>query len=375
VAYGYNTLLIDNTTAALLDMPTPDYVSSIQQQLGLSETWYLSASVNGTVTKYNTSGQIYINNDSFWNGTYQLPDNGDNGEGYLNSWELFNGWNLGLLLSSGGDADGTYCFAANYIDPDTSNLAYYPDPMSNDSLLFRSAASMFNTRRQKCFGIWEITQNNITLSDGQCTPQLTDQSIFNFGGALPFPLDAMPVLVHSLGQYSEHPDSPWLIPAFATGIATAYWARFANQYWWSPYPDLRNQWWIPELYYPATGESIISVTTTLNANWLLYLVLSLQPVLTLLMFLFAMFFYSTPIQKGFGIIAILAGVDRGSLDIVQGAGLSGELVKPVVMDIVVRKPEGVDAHNQSGPGIEYMQYILGRKLRKTTRLVNGRRYG
>jgi hypothetical protein len=82
-AYGFNTLLIDNTTAALLDMPNPVYVSSIQRALGSSETWYVSAAVNGTVTTYNTTGQIYINNDSFWADTYQPTTYED--EGYLNS--------------------------------------------------------------------------------------------------------------------------------------------------------------------------------------------------------------------------------------------------------------------------------------------------
>lgn len=371
-AYGYNTLLIDNTTAALLDMPAPDYVTSIQQNLGLSETWYVSASVNATVTKYNTSGQIYINNDSFWN--YTFAQRSDNGEGYLNSWELFNGWDLGLLLSSGSDTDGTYCFAGNYEDPagDTGNLAYYLDPMNHDSLLFRSAAFMFNTRRQKCFGRWEITRNSITLLDGRCTPQLTDQSVFNKPSALPFPLDAMPVLVHSIGQYAtDRLDSPWLIPAFTTGIATTYWARFAFMF---PYKasDMMS---IPEFYYPATGESILSIRSTLDANWLLYVVLCLQPVLTLLMFPLTILFHSTPIQKGFGLVAILAGVDRDSLDIVQGAALSGKLVEPVTMDIVVRKTEEEDTQNQFGPGIEYIQYILGRKSRKTTKLEKGRNYG
>ena len=64
-AYGYNTLLLDNTSAALLDMPVPDYVISIQQILKANESWQTSASVNATVARYNTSGDAYINNDDF----------------------------------------------------------------------------------------------------------------------------------------------------------------------------------------------------------------------------------------------------------------------------------------------------------------------
>jgi hypothetical protein len=54
---------------------------------------------------------------------------------------------------------------------------------------------------------------------------------------------------------------------------------------------------IPEFYYPATGQLILSTTSTLDANRLLYVVLCLQPVLTLLMFLLALRFHSTPMQK------------------------------------------------------------------------------
>jgi hypothetical protein len=36
-AYGYNTLLLDNTSAAFLDIPLPDYTSSIQQSLAGSD--------------------------------------------------------------------------------------------------------------------------------------------------------------------------------------------------------------------------------------------------------------------------------------------------------------------------------------------------
>jgi hypothetical protein len=129
------------------------------------------------------------------------------------------------------------------------------------------------------------------------------------------------------------------------------------------------------LLTPATDESILSIKSTLDANWLLYVVLCIQPILTLLMFLLTLLFHSTPVQKGFGLVAILAGVDRDSLDIVQGAALTGELVKPVTMDIVVRKTENEDTKNQFEPGVEYIQYILGIKSRKTTTLEKGRKYG
>ncbi len=43
IAYGYNALLLDHSSAAMLDMPMPNYVSSIQQNLTKDEFWRLSA--------------------------------------------------------------------------------------------------------------------------------------------------------------------------------------------------------------------------------------------------------------------------------------------------------------------------------------------
>ena len=40
-------------------------------------------------------------------------------------------------------------------------------------------------------------------------------------------------------------------------------------------------------------------------------------------------FHSVPLDKGFGLISILSGVERGSLDTLAGAALSGELQKAV----------------------------------------------
>lgn len=112
---------------------------------------------------------------------------------------------------------------------------------------------------------------------------------------------------------------------------------------------------IPDFYYPATNESILSIRTTLEANWLLYVLLCTQPFLTLVVFLIAILFYSTPITKGFGLLAIIAGVDMDSLDVVQGAALSGKCVKPVSMEMGIHKAEE-DAQNQFGPGMEHIQY-------------------
>ena len=62
-----------------------------------------------------------------------------------------------------------------------------------------------------------------------------------------------------------------------------------------------------EVSYPV-DDHIASSRPTMNASWPLYLVLTIQPALILAAYIATRFFYQTPIDNGFGMIAILAGV-------------------------------------------------------------------
>lgn len=58
-AYGFNTLLLLNTSTAFLDAPMLDYVSSIQKNLNDGETWTLTAQVHATITRYNPTPESH----------------------------------------------------------------------------------------------------------------------------------------------------------------------------------------------------------------------------------------------------------------------------------------------------------------------------
>jgi hypothetical protein len=61
-AYGYNMLLPDNESTTLLDLPLPDYMSSIQACLKGNDAWRISATANATVTRYKTSFDSFRDN-------------------------------------------------------------------------------------------------------------------------------------------------------------------------------------------------------------------------------------------------------------------------------------------------------------------------
>lgn len=188
---------------------------------------------------------------------------------------------------------------------------------------------------------------------------------------MPFPLDALPVLVHALTPYSvDRNQSAWRLPAFVTAIATSYWARLAYMI---PGQTQEGKY-DSELNYPPTHEHITSTTTTLDATWLLYFLLAVQPVLTLFMFLSTRLFYSLPIGKGFGLVAVLSGIDKKCLDSLSGAGLSGNLQKPVSLNISVVNDINGDERNQGASSTGRIKYKINQPLQRNNGLQKGKIY-
>ena len=64
--YGFNVLLLTNSSVAFLDAPSKKYVTYIQNRLVNGETWRLSATINATVTRYNTTIDAARHEQSFW---------------------------------------------------------------------------------------------------------------------------------------------------------------------------------------------------------------------------------------------------------------------------------------------------------------------
>ena len=62
---------------------------------------------------------------------------------------------------------------------------------------------------------------------------------------------------------------------------------------------------------------------------MLYAVLVVQPALTLAILIAGTFLDAVPIGRGFGMCAVLAGIDKSDLDVLQGAGLSGTFKEKV----------------------------------------------
>ena len=185
---------------------------------------------------------------------------------------------------------------------------------------------MFNIRRERWSGTWQVNRTAINLMGGMCTGELTDQFILSDRNVRPFWYEALPVwsttLLTTFTINSEDLLSAWLIPTFTAGIGGGNWARIAEQRF-----DVMAYWGARvtnELLYPPSDETITATTATLKVTCPLYLLLAVQPLLALAMLIIFAVLYTTPIAKGFGLVSVLSGVDKESLSLISGAGLSGE---------------------------------------------------
>lgn len=337
LAYGYNILLLGQSSAASLDMPANDYILSIRSNLTKDEAWYLTASVQAIVATQDTSIETRRDDDDFWQAVFDW-NYSPTGDGGFTSWNTFNhGYRIGLTTGKPTLSDGAPCFLGAY-QGSTARLSFTANATAPESLAFRNTSLMFNVRREQCTGTWRVNSTSIELQSGSCTTNspiaqniLVSTDGADAGARAPYTLDALPVLGHTLDIYTgDGIKSPWRLPAYATSVATMYWARLAFEIGNGAIGGGDDT-----INYPAVAEHVTSTRPTLDTKWYLYLVLAIQPGLVLLAFTGVTFFYSSPFTSGFGMVAILSGIDRedDGLDSVKGAALSGELKKRVTLGI------------------------------------------
>jgi hypothetical protein len=364
-AYGFNTLVLDNMSTALLDLPVPDNVSSIQQNLRDGEWWTMSASVDATVARYNSSISSYRDSDSFWTEAFAAAQSSYS----LNSVSLYNHYQLGLLV--GSNSQSPFCLMSIY-NGSSNGLTDTSDLASPESISFRQEALKFEVQRERCAGTWKITQSSVELLGGSCTGEKASQDILQSNSSIPFFLDVLPMMAQWLTSYSPpewRRESPWKMPSFTTAVSSMYWARmiYMNPYNGSSFKQY------PSIFYTVPDEKITSTRATMQANqWGLYLILAVHPVLTIMILLALItLLYHTPISDGFGLVSVLAGIERDSLDRLQGAALSGSLIKPVSMHISVLEK----IQPEEGPRYRRIQYSLAETYQKPSTLERKEKYG
>ncbi|KAL9052037.1 MAG: hypothetical protein Q9162_005656 [Coniocarpon cinnabarinum] len=312
-AYGFNTLLLSNTSVALLDAITPDRVTEYQQNLSGGAQVHVTAKVNATVVSYNDTIETRRDDKTFWN-DFNMSE--------PQILPLFNKFSVLFLANELNATDETWCFLGVFED----HGSYATD---GGEARFRNTSLYFNMRRAYCMGTWTISATSVELTSGSCNEPGQPNNDFLANTILAPGLFFMPTFGEYVGQFRPYPlgdqdtapraHSPWLVPTFTATVGYAYWARMAalesNDTEYSP------------------GQQLLVEHQVMNAGAGIYAILALQPALTALLFISTAFMHDVPVGRGFGLVAILAGIDRLSIDRLRGASLSGQLKRPAILNI------------------------------------------
>lgn len=338
-ASGYNVLMINETSTAMLDTLDPNYVAAIQQLLAIGESWTITAPVTGTVATLNKS---HVEDEAEYNASY--ADACDTAEVQDDHWtfsyyDLYTHWSFSLLNQKLlSDQSMQYIGIAPGF-PSCSQLPPY--------------TYLFNIYRQPCIGTWSVTRGGFQLLEGSCNDTILpalEQTMFTYSiMALQswYVAPLMEMLGTFAGGGTRGNQSLWMVPSMATSVAAMLWSRVtylqsgtggfnSGSFNMSAgaimledgtqvsYDQLR-------IIYPVSqaSQTILYNRPTLKKSYLLYVVFAVQPVLIMVSIGLLAMLYTTPLGDGFGLLSILSGIDRDSLDSLTGASLSGEVAQPL----------------------------------------------
>jgi hypothetical protein len=253
--------------------------------------------------------------------------------------DLFTGYSV-YLLSPSSTADQSHIWVGLVPHRSKAKLPHDPEAdLPDECTRFSKYAKRYDMSRQECQGSWSVTRGGIQLTSGVCNGiQLARLQQFIYTKNTFFLGNTWrPILAESIGLFAtERNESAWSDPAMTTTVATMLWSsavglngpgNLLNQSTSRTYGELEGRNITLQeagILYPLE-ETIASTRRTLVKSGWLYFVLIVQPLLTLATIFASMLMYSTPIDRGFGLISILAGIERTSLRLLEGASLSGKL--------------------------------------------------
>lgn len=324
--YGLNTLLISNTSVAALDLPSPEFVTSVRQTLREGETWSIETEVLATVTQQNLTVEQHRElsiekSRDFWQYYLDMVNEGP-ATAYMHK-DSMKLW----MLNCQNRNDLSWLFLSLQ-DIDSGYEEFY------------LKADMFGTWREPCMGKWNITRTTMQLVSGMCRTDSNStkldpsyQDVFT-NNRLGIHAYFLPTLHEYLAPFATaRSASEWRIPTMAAMTADMMYSRVAA--WTGTGPHKAG---LPGRSYPARGQIIIiSTRPGIRGSIGLLVLLAIQPSLLILSLLVTRLLYAVPIDRNFGLISILAGVNRSSLQVLKGASLSAELCKTVGLRISVRR--------------------------------------
>ncbi|KAL9603868.1 MAG: hypothetical protein Q9179_002055 [Wetmoreana sp. 5 TL-2023] len=344
--YGYNMFVASNTTAALLDTPDWDTIRSEQDGLRLGQYVILNTTVNATVAEHKEIEPEDRIDARFWKDL--------EGRGFTNntidmSFALFSGLYVSRYIPLGVFE----CIHAHVqqapIEKNYSEIYVSIWDVNKDT--FESTAQRFIQRRWLCAGTWNISSSNVSLIEAKLLEPVEDQIVIQ-----EISLSIGTWFTELLPEYNYiwYPpeDNPTGINTFPPLVVSMLWARLVSH---NSYQNVhradQNATHAARTYYskPARDVQKTYTTITLKRSYLLLFVLAIHPILTMLAVIVKGLLYSAPVGDDFGLVSLLSGAKKDSLDLLYGASLSGKLSDDVHVRFEV--PDGLEHGDAREPRV------------------------
>ena len=322
--YGFNMHVATENMSAMLDTPTADYIDSLQESLMPWQSKVITASVLAVVCELNAELDHSIEYfESLWNAPYVDPSS----PASQDIWTQEDIYHVGMLMPV--ESDNTNLVIAKWND----NL--------NES--FGSHLWQYSLSRQKYMGSWRVNRSSVELVNAIPLNQKVDDHCLLRSNWLSLAFLMTRQFKEFDWRYGTSGRDLYQknIKSDATLLACMVWSRIValapkTMIDRSPNPQCVPEG-LPELYY-ETNVAVETVAVTIKPGWGILVVLALYPVLLLSSIVFRIIIWPcSPIGEGFGLISLLASVEERSLALLEGAGLSRKLDRPVFVGYFVRR--------------------------------------
>ncbi|KAI7316267.1 hypothetical protein KC315_g10836 [Hortaea werneckii] len=345
--YGFNTLLLNATSAAFLDAPRSSWVVDMQTRLKDAEYVDVSACVLAVLVSKNDSIDAHREEpiaSPFWTELSSEMTGSARGPYYNLGVES---WKLGFSTNEVATAEGKTNRA-------WSVLTMQPTDSSTD---FTHWAIKWDVTRNYCQGTWRISRAGMELTRGECSESIhatnvpssqnPDLPLLWLGSRFALSDTFGSLFSEFLGPFQgEYVSSHWLSPSMAVNVAGSYWARMAVTLGpGSPHWNGDESFALSLIAQNKTASgttdglkykrspTITSTKPALGRSFGLYCVLVIQPLATIGALVFGLALWRVPVGRGFGLVTLLAGIDARTLDLLKGASLSGTLQQPMFVAI------------------------------------------
>jgi hypothetical protein len=358
--YGFNTYVADENTTVMLDGPMPSYLKDLQASLRPRQTKYISGDVAALECSLNNDlNSTREDLDQFFNSSIEKTDQLTAMQQWIWNTDLY----VGMLFPEKNNNSNIYFSAWNTLNNET----------------FGTNARHYDIKRQLYTGNWHVTPTTVKLDFASSkNKRLDDHGVFTtvrvslnelfLNGMIEY--DSRFRSFGSSGFLKDSASYNLEIKTDATPLASMVWARFVA--WMGP------ETWDPTKASPTDEMKKVllynstmleeTAAVTIEPGWKIALVLLINPLVMLGSLLCRVLLWPrSPIGEGFGVITLLSSIETRSLALLDGAGLSGKLARPLHVRFRARAVPG----GTPGPAMQKISTVLETETMRSEDLQRG----